>query len=250
MRVVDFQALIAKIGQSDTSDGKYPRHYLDRILALIDACPEDWQRLYTTLQEAELAFCPFHVGVPREVLDDEDLADADKSIVEIFVNHLYELSGSEWFDCDASVWLGILAADLLGNGLLRHEVLQQAIRESEHPVNPEIAARLPLQIPLAYWHCSEALIAGEVAQAQMAKHQARRVERASRGGQARNKKYAHARAAFVAFYIENTHLSRAEAARRFYKRLNENLRPGEPRLYVNEESAIRAFRDALTLAGI
>jgi hypothetical protein len=250
VRIVDFQALVAKIGQFDTSDGKYPGHYLDRILSLIDACPEDWQRLYATLQEAELAYCPFHVGVPREILDDDDLVDADKSIVEIFVEHLDELSGSKWFDCDASVWLGILAADQLGNGLLRHEVLQKAVHESEHLVNPEIAERLPLQIPLAYWHCSEALIAGEVARAEMAKDQTKRVESASRGGQARNKKYAHARAAFLAFYIENTHLSRAEAARRFYKRLNENLRPGEPGLYVNEESAIRAFRDALTLAGI
>lgn len=217
-------------------------------MSLIDSCPYKWDTLYNTVDEAYLTYCPSYAGVPQEV--DEESDDDNKSVVEVFLAHSDELSGSEWFDCEPSVWLGIVAADLLGNRLSMYKLIRHAIDTSDKPADPEILEHLPLQVPVAYWNCSEALIAGELLRMQAEKLKHHRTARARRGGQARNQAFADAHAKFVEFYVKNTHLSRAEAARRFFRKLNDGLPPGSRPIYNSEESAVRALREALKKSGI
>jgi hypothetical protein len=229
---------------------KVAADYLDRIHFLIDHTQDRWDDLYGLTFDVEIVHCPWQIGVPEDDWTKDNLSNRDRSIVEILLDNMEELSGADWFDCEPSAWLGIFAASNLGNGIHIYRIVSYAVSEAEGPVDQELLDHLPFQLPANYLRTSEALIAAEVLRKQHELLRRERQSRAASGGRERNKPYILAHEQFIEYYLANNHLSRAEAARRFYAKLTADLGPHDRPLYRNEECAVRALRGALKAAGI
>ncbi len=244
-RLADCDDALSIIREHNDPNGELPQRLHERVVQLISGHEDRWQELFEIAYEVEIVFCPLQFGLPREEASADDLANEAKSIPEILIEHVDELSSDDFFNCEPSVWFGIVAADLIANGLLTYKMIQHSLATFPDDTDSELEKYLPAHVASTYGRGAEALIAGE-----LLKHQARvqteeRRSRASKGGIERNRKYSEARADFIEFYLGHRKLSHAEAARRYNRKLLEAQRPGERPLYRNEESAVRAFTDAL-----
>jgi len=251
MKLGDFDVVLRYI--EDFEDPLSPRisaDYLERIHHLIDGSRDRWQELYELTSEVEINYCPWLVGIPEEDWNQDQVRNQNRSVVQILLDNVDDLSGPDWFDCAPPTWLGIFAASALGNGISMYQIVNYALSTADGPIDDELLQKLPRQMPLNYLKANEALVAAEVFELQDERLRHTRQSHAARGGQERNRPYVVAHQEFIEFYLAHSHLSRAEAARRFHSNMLADLGPRDRPLYRNEECAVRALRAALKAAGI
>lgn len=245
LRLANFEDALNSIKGHNDPNGDVPQHLHERIVQSISGHEDRWQELFEIAHDVEILFCPLQFGLPTEEVSADDLGNKLKSIPEILIEHVDELSSDDFFNCEPSVWFGIVAADLIATGLFMYRMIQHSLTTYPDKTDPDLEKLLPVHVASTYGCGGEALIAGEVFKRQAYAQIEKRRLRASKGGIERNRKYSEARIGFVEFYLAHRNLSRAEAARRYYRNLIQALGPGERRLYISEESAVRAFTEAL-----
>jgi hypothetical protein len=222
----------------------------DRLLSLIGSHKDDWDELSEDAEAIVVDYLPWLAGIPPEYGDyDEDLA-WKQAVATVLLDNRQAISSETKAHTPLYVVFAMIAFRLLHNSLRNNQIISAALADAEDTEAIEIRARLPMYLAMGYHCASEVVTLASTLKSAESDSKANRRNRASKGAARRNRKYQDARNGFVEFYLKNRQLSRAEAARRFWKDLEDSRHPSDPPLYRSEETAVRAFTDALRRAGI